>query len=1048
MYKIKITKKILLGLVFVFSFYFAPSVNASGGFQAYSPGDLVTTCGEFPFSGTYHITSFDATNSLNASSTCFVVSAPNVVLTATSSVSVSATGGTLAVDSRDNLNTNSGNAFGVEIRNIAFSGFQKGINANGKDANVGVGGSGSGTDAGAVTVSSSTLASIDASGGNGFDAGGNGATTTVTNSIIAGPINAKGGYSGGDYNVTAGGSGDGGYGGVVSITNSTITDVYANGGDGNNGGSIFGIANPNNAGSGGKIQVVNSNVGTTTSQGGNGGAGGYIAEQYWGVFYGGWGQGGNGGEIDISNSTASGVSAPGGNGTGVSETDYRNDNGGNGGPVTIDNSSVANISVNGGWGDYDYFDTTNWGSDGTGGAGGSVSVVNGSHALDISSNGGYGGTLGSSGGSVSVSDSQVSDISSNGGESWGDNTGNDGGLINISHSTTGNISGDSLNSYYGLPIDSGSTMHISNSTTGSVLGKDITITNPVTLSNISITSNDGGASSVVISYSGTVDHTDIVLGHLGSLTINGTVYADYPGGGWPLTPGSIDSCGVMMSSGSYSLSTNVNAGLNSCFKLLADNITINGNGKTITGNSTDYAIVATRTNGTTTIQNLTVTGFMGGVNASGGGSVIVSTSTTGSILGKNITINNPVTLANTSIASNDAGSSLVKISYSGVVDHTNISFSPLSSLNINGFVYTDYPGGGWPITPGSIDSCGVMMSPGVYTLSTNITTSLNTCFKLAADNITINGNGKTITGNSTDYAIVATRTNGTTTIQNLTITGFTGGVNANASNSNIDNSTADTGGSVVVTGSSLGDISSNGGDIANPSQFPGGQWTLHGHGGVGGNVQVLSNSRVGNIYANGGMGYAHNQNEVVSGVFGGAGGSVSVATSTLAGNINANGGSIKAENSGQAGTVFAGPGGNVNVVNSNLLASSTLGNIYAEGGQGQFYACGANGGNINVVSSSFGDASVKGRWGSGAEGGSGGIISIFSSNARNINISGEVIGYATNGHGNGGVLNLMSSTVSGNVSGDGASSFVIGGTGATVNATSSSIHGSISVNGG
>jgi hypothetical protein len=117
----------------------------------------------------------------------------------------------------------------------------------------------------------------------------------------------------------------------------------------------------------------------------------------------------------------------------------------------------------------------------------------------------------------------------------------------------------------------------------------------------------------------------------------------------PLVPGNITSCGKIITSGTYTLTSDLSNITTSCFSVLANDVIILGAGHTITGTlgNASYAVVATSsaTNGgfsfsNLNIQDITFNNFAGGVNANGndgtasggnGGSVVIASSTIGSI---------------------------------------------------------------------------------------------------------------------------------------------------------------------------------------------------------------------------------------------------------------------------------------------------------------------------------------------------------------------------------------------------------------------------------
>ena len=136
-------------------------------------------------------------------------------------------------------------------------------------------------------------------------------------------------------------------------------------------------------------------------------------------------------------------------------------------------------------------------------------------------------------------------------------------------------------------------------------------------------------------------------------SVNGT-FGQISTGSWsasniPLSAGTITSCGTITTSGTYTLNSDLSEISGPCFIIIADGVTINGAGYTITASTSNnsYAIVATSStsNGGSaynniTVENITLSGFAGGIDANGndgtssggnGGSVIVSSSTMVSI---------------------------------------------------------------------------------------------------------------------------------------------------------------------------------------------------------------------------------------------------------------------------------------------------------------------------------------------------------------------------------------------------------------------------------
>jgi len=305
-----------------------------------------------------------------------------------------------------------------------------------------------------------------------------------------------------------------------------------------------------------------------------------------------------------------------------------------------------------------------------------------------------------------------------------------------------------------------------------------------------------------------------------------------------LTPGNIATCGELGISGEYILTADLTtSGTSTCFSISSDNVTINGNGHSITGNGTNNGSIAIDArarvggpsgildegmNGYTNliIANLNITNFTTGIDTSGnnnttgvsvragnggdGGDIAVSTSTVGSIYamggnsttvgyggtGGNVYItNNNLDISNGTIdlrggtgttgRNTDGG---LTLSYTGALTRTNLVLSPLAFLKDNATTYTNYIGGTWPVAPSTISSCGTLATPGTYVLSSDIgsieSPITSTCFTIGADDVTIDGGGHTIYGSSTDNFFIEASTYGSTTIASTTVTGYSKLINS------------------------------------------------------------------------------------------------------------------------------------------------------------------------------------------------------------------------------------------------------------------------------
>ena len=313
-------------------------------------------------------------------------------------------------------------------------------------------------------------------------------------------------------------------------------------------------------------------------------------------------------------------------------------------------------------------------------------------------------------------------------------------------------------------------------------------------------------------------------------------------GNTPLT------CGELSSPGTYTLSENISGVTGTCFTVSSDGVTIDGAGFSVTSSSTvPVAIDARRydsiggslTNGadgysSLIVNNITFSGFTVGVNASGnadtngsglnsgyggaGGDVAIFYSNLGSVIsnggdttskgyggkGGTITYNDTnLDISNRNISILGGMGTIgrevsggLSLTYTGTLTTINVTLSALSYLTINGSVsYSPYPGGTWPILPGTISSCGTLLGPGTFTLTADIGSVSNpitgSCFAILSDNVTINGNGHTITSTSTNtsYALL-TGSYIIVTLASTTVAGYTnlisGSSTVTLSGNNID----------------------------------------------------------------------------------------------------------------------------------------------------------------------------------------------------------------------------------------------------------------------
>ncbi len=412
----------------------------------------------------------------------------------------------------------------------------------------------------------------------------------------------------------------------------------------------------------------------------------------------------------------------------------------------------------------------------------------------------------------------------------------------------------------------------------------------------------------------------------------------------PLAPGNITSCGKITTAGTYTLTEDLIGISESCFYIEADNVTINGNGHTVLADvsNASYAIIATSSSSgssapaTTTIQNITFSGFFGGVFTSGntatsgntnggdGGTLIIENSTMGAIVanaglgsgtgvigrGGNVSvvdssvgnISTTGTSGIISISKDDLDisnkiyttSGTFSISYIDSLTTTNTTISSISNFIVNGINYGSYIGGAFPIIPGNITACGSLYFSGTYTLTGNSTSNCS----ILKTGITIEGDSYTLTGN-----ISAGLYGGT--LSNINVTGSVSTTGAGAGVLNIINS-SNIFGNTSVTGQISGDGSSS---LANTTIA------------VGGSVATSSVSFVSDVVNNGTI-YANNS---VAGkltnngsLYTGAGTFVYNASSTNSGTVYGN--VILSASSTNTGTITGDAQFNQFIANSGIVS--------------------------------------------------------------------------------------------------------------------------------
>jgi hypothetical protein len=283
----------------------------------------------------------------------------------------------------------------------------------------------------------------------------------------------------------------------------------------------------------------------------------------------------------------------------------------------------------------------------------------------------------------------------------------------------------------------------------------------------------------------------------------------------------------------------------------------------------------------------------------------------------------------------------------------NISYrdSDLEGINESFLKLYKYSGAAWQLVPGSgVDTVrnvvyGTLNSFSVFAplsgpqCGENITSSMNllrdmscngTALNIGADNLVIDCNGHSITGNGTGNGIDATTAGAgyNITMKNCNIKNFSVSIDADGAAS----SPGGNGGALTIINSNLNNISCYGG------------YGNIGDGGNGGNL-IITNSSITSIDCPGGDS---------TGDIGGDGGSITITNSDIVtvkaygagGNSmqGGSGGSITIINSsitiadsyGGYGEVNGGSGGNITIINSNLNLTAMLVNLSK-----------ANGGNTN-----------------------------------------------------------------------------------------------------
>ncbi|MFA5930501.1 MAG: NosD domain-containing protein, partial [Candidatus Micrarchaeia archaeon] len=285
----------------------------------------------------------------------------------------------------------------------------------------------------------------------------------------------------------------------------------------------------------------------------------------------------------------------------------------------------------------------------------------------------------------------------------------------------------------------------------------------------------------------------------------------------PLTPGYLPPCicGNLSVAGAtcmlffdlYSNST--------CLNVQAQNVTINGNGFGIIGNNTTgtYGIYTSQFN--TTIKNVAISNFANALGLAGATGALVRNNTFIPDAGKTrtlVTLNasassntfywnnftntsgyyvqdlNGSNTYNTTVAGRGEGNIYANVLAGGVLVYglANSSIPGLYVGTSGAVPYTQASSGGKmsgtiydyaPLTPFSECACGAISTPNyVCTLIRNQSINGSTCFTISAPNVTINCNGSSITGNSTNATAGVSSSQAGTTVRNCQISNFAYGI--------------------------------------------------------------------------------------------------------------------------------------------------------------------------------------------------------------------------------------------------------------------------------
>jgi hypothetical protein len=772
--------------------------------------------------------------------------------------------------------------------------------------------------------------------------------------------------------------------GNVNATNNSINDYY---GDGTlmNGYGAYGGLILNNITIIGNVSLIGGNGAAPLGGSGNGGSvtlnnsNVSFINSYGGIAYG--DTVGSGGAVTLISSNVSGINSYGG----IDSQDfmgYNSAGGGNGGLV------VANFSIISG-----NINTFGRGNMVFIGGGGNVYLFN-SSAQNISANAPFADNKGiPSYAELINSNASFVDVSDMG-ASFGSC---DAGLVTLRNSNVENIL--SFGGYSGGEV------------LGGCSGGEVNLLDGSSATLIDVHggggSGDGGSGGIItLNYS--------ILNSGWAINVSGGIGLEVNG-----TDGEVNyllyDCSSDLSYGSpvrYDLQNNITGDCN----VRGDNVTIDGNGFTITGN-VNAARLENQYCTALNSDSCSEPGFIiVGFNLSTGNGFDAFTN----LVLNNLIIDGNVYALGSSSQTVSDGYTLIG-GNGGNGGFVNISFS-----NINEIYTSGGPGG---VGDESLDSGG---ASGQIAMSNSI-----------VGNIIANGGaGWGYGGSSGNSSPIG--------IFNSSV----GSVSASSSSEN--NCNGGNGAAINITLSNItGNINANGGEnILSPLSL-----SSYCNPGSGLSINMVSSNMGGNISANGGDSIYSN---------GGNGAIINITSSNISGSINVSG--------GDGG--IGGSGGAIMIVNSNITAiisddgdygngpaisrggdvvigGSRIMSVSAQGGDGINGGDSSAGGNVRIINSIIENVTTAaGNWmvGSGNSGKNGGAVNVINSTIAFINTTGGSGAYGS-ASGNAGAINISLSNITGDIVANGGigeigGSYPASGNGATIDISSSNITGKIDAYGG